>query len=115
MDLWNTEQPVTDFDVDVPAWIKQDIECPTVAAIVQGGCASGAYTPAVTYYTAGQTMAEHGDDVLQYIQDNYGELPAVPDDTSWSGLACFYLSYAVEMWAQGAESQLEEYEPEDTE
>jgi len=107
MDLWNTDKPVSQFDIDVPAWIEQDITCSDVAAIVQGGCASGAYMPAVTYSDAMETMRRHGDDVLQYIQDVYGELPKPSDDESWSGMACFYLSTAVETWALGAHDQLE--------
>lgn len=53
-------------------------------------------------------MNQHGDDVLQYIQDELGELPKPPVDTSWGGLAIFYLSIAVEAWASGAYSQLED-------
>lgn len=116
MDLWNTDKPVSDFDIDVPAWIEQDITCADVAAIVQGGCASGAYMPAVTYHTARETMGEHGDDVLQYIQDIFGELPKPADDESWVGIAVLYLSTAVEAWALGAHSQLEDMpEPENAE
>jgi len=105
-DLWEYENPVTDYDIDVPAWIDQDISPCDVAAIMQGGCASGAYMPAVTYYTASQTMATHGDEVLDFIQDSIGELPTPPQDISWSGLAVFYLSYAVELWASGIEQEL---------
>jgi len=115
MDLWNTETAISDIpglDLDVPAWISDDIAPSDIAAIVQGGCASGAYMPAVTYHTALKTMAEHGDDVLQYIEDALGELPQPPRDTSWSGLAVFYLSTAVELWASSVESILEEHEPE---
>ena len=114
MDLWNCDEPIVDLGagVDVPAWIEQSVSPCTVAAIVQGGCESGAYMPAVTYVQALETMNEHGDDVLQYIEDAYGELPAVPDGTSWAGRACFYLSVAVELWASGAESVLEDFEPE---
>jgi hypothetical protein len=53
-------------------------------------------------------MAKHGDDVLQYLQDNGGELPTPPDDVSWSRLAVFYLSCAVEAWAYSVEDELEE-------
>jgi hypothetical protein len=108
MDLWNTEKPVSEFGIDVPAWIDQKIDCPTVAAIVQGGCSSGAYMPAVTYYDALQTMAKHGDEVIDYIQDQIGELPEAPNSISWSSLAVNFLSAAVELWASGAYSQLEE-------
>lgn len=67
-------------------------------AILQGGCASGAYMPAVSYYTASKCMGEHGDDVLDYIEESLGELPEPEKGTSWSGLAVHYLSCAVELW-----------------
>lgn len=106
--IWDCEEPVTKYaDIEVPAWIEQDI-CPyEVAAIVQGGCASGAYMPAVTYHKALATMQEHGDDVLQYIEDQLGELPSV-EGQSWSQMACTYLSAAVELWAGSIEAELEE-------
>lgn len=69
-----------------------------IQAIQQGGCASGAYMPAVTYWQALETMDLYGDDVLAYIEDALGELPPTPHDASWSQLACFYLSHAVELW-----------------
>ena len=110
MNLWNDENPVTEHGIDVPRWIDQEISPSTVAAIVQGGCASGAYMPAVTYHEAQQTMNEHGDDVLQYIQDTLGELPKPKDEESWHGIACHYVSCAVELWASGAEAELQEIE-----
>ena len=103
--LWNFDEEIADL-VDVPAFIEQDITATGVASIIQGGCASGAYMPAVTYYDAKQTMAEHGDDVLQYIEDRYGETPQPPEGESWAGIACFYMSVAVELWASGVEDEL---------
>ena len=114
MDIWNTDTAIRfidGLDIDMPAWLEGDISPADVAAIVQGGCASGAYMPAVTYYTAAKTMHEHGDDVLQYIEDALGELPSVAGQ-GWSQMACTYLSCAVELWASSVESQLEEFEPE---
>ena len=107
--MWNCEDAIKDVasHVDVPAWIAQDISPSEVAAIVQGGCASGAYMPAVTYYDATQTMTRHGDDVLQYIQDALGELPKPYNTESWGGMACFYLSCAVELWASSVEEKVE--------
>ena len=113
MDLWNTETPISEInglDIDIPAWIQQDISPYDVAAICHGGCASGAYMPAVTYHNALKVMSEDGDDVLQYIEDALGELPEPPKNTSWSGMACFYLSCAVELWASSVESELESFE-----
>lgn len=95
------------LDDGIPAWIEAGISPADVAAIVQGGCASGAYMPAVTYCKALETMGEHGDDVLQYIEDALGEIPAPRSGESWSGLAVFYLSYAVELWAGAVEQDLE--------
>ena len=107
-DLWNCEEPIKDVapDVDIPRWIDADISPNDVAAIIQGGCASGAYMPAVTYYAAARMMAEEGDNVLQYIQDALGELPKPSDDESWGGMACFFLSYAVELWASSVEEEI---------
>jgi len=84
--------------VKVPAWIDQDISPSTIAAVNQSDCSSGAYMPSCEYFTAAQTMAEFGDDVLQFLEDHTGELPVPPQDICWSGLAVFYLSKAVELF-----------------
>ena len=97
--------PAADY-VDVPDWIVPDITAADVAAIEQGGCDSGAYMPAVTYSTAADTMARHGDAVLDYIESTYGELIAPPAGVSWSGMAVHYLSRAVDAWACGAAEEL---------
>lgn len=113
-DIWNCETPVSDLlDIDVPAWIKRDI-CPaTIASIVQGGCASGAYMPAVTYHIALREMSEHGDAVLDYILDQLGDIPPPDKNESWSGMSCFYLSTGVKLWAGDIMAQLECLEVED--
>lgn len=113
--LWNLEDPITDYlpEFDIPHWIESNISPNDVAAICEGGCASGAYMPAVTYHQAIKTMSEHGDDVLQYIQDSLGILPQPKPDESWSGMACFYLSCAVEIWASDAELKLENDLPDE--
>ena len=112
--LWNHEGPITGLadEIEIPQWIDQDISPSTVAAICQVGCESGAYMPAVTYHQALETMRLHGDDVLQFLEDALGELPRnTPNGlhlkaVSWSGLACFYLSCAVECWASALEDEL---------
>lgn len=108
-DIWNDDEPVTRHGVDVPAWIDDDISPYDIAAIVQGGCSSGAYMPAVTYFHAAKTMGEHGDDVLDYIDEVYGEYPVegLINNMSWSGIAVHFLSCAVELWASAAMSELE--------
>lgn len=93
-------------DIDIPAWMDQDIALTDIDAIYEGGCASGAYMPAVTYWQARETMSAHGDDVLTFIEDQYGDLPAVPRGESWSGIAVFYLSIAVELWASSVRDEV---------
>ena len=83
-----------------PKWITQPLSPYDLAAINQGGCESGAYMPAVTYHQAKETMSEHGDDVLDFIEQSWGELPEVPKGTSWSGITVFYLSMAVEAFCR---------------
>lgn len=109
MSMWNDEREVASL-TDVPEWIEQDITFSDIAAICHGGCDSGAYMPAVTYDEARKTMGEHGDGVLQYIQDDYGELPPPRNDESWSGIAVHYLSIAVELWASEIESRYDDGE-----
>lgn len=107
-DLYDHDTPVTDLGIDVPAWIEQDITCADVAALLQGGCASGSYMPAVTYHQALATMSDHGDDVLAYIDATLGLSEFRSDEQSWSGLACDYLSTAVELWASSVENEIED-------
>lgn len=83
----------------IPHWIDSEIGVSTVASIVQSGCHSGAYMPAVTYYRALATMSDFGDDVIDYIDTQLGETPAPKPWESWGGMACHYLSLAVELWA----------------
>mgnify|MGYP003652729138 CR=1 FL=1 len=84
---------------DQPEWIEQPLDIADIQAIQKGGCASGAYMPAVTYHQANACMGEHGDSVLAFIEDAYGDVPSPIDGFSWSTLATFYLSTAVELWA----------------
>jgi len=112
--LWGLEDPIASYleeGFDVPQWIDKDISPNDVAAIVQGGCASGAYMPAVTDYKASWTMSQYGDcdgGVLEFIENQTREIPQPPKDQSWAGLACFYLSYAVELWAGAAQREFTE-------
>lgn len=115
VNLWDHEEPITALGIQVPAWIDQDISPATVAAIIQGGCESGAYMPAVTYATAMETMAEHGDEIIQSLEDAMGE-PVEQTITSWPLLATRLVSTAVEDWALGVTGEiieaLEELEDE---
>jgi len=101
------EIKVSDLEIEVPAWIDQDITATDIMDIIQGGCDSGAYMPAVRYYDALQTMSKHGDEVTEYVLDHYGELPDL-SDKNWSEMAVTILSFAVELWAADVESEIEE-------
>lgn len=113
-DIWNCEERIADLlGVPVPRWIDQDITAATCAAIMQGGCESGAYMPAVTYWQAIETMAAHGDDVVDYILDGIGHHPDTRDCGTWGQIAVLYLSLAVDIWASQTIAQLEDMEEED--
>lgn len=69
-------------------------------AIYHGGCASGAFMPAVTYYKALEVMNEHGGDIMEFIEDAYG-CTEYPAGLTWGGLAVHFVSLAVELWVSG--------------
>jgi hypothetical protein len=92
---------------DQPEWLEamggiDDLY--EVSAVIQGGCTSGAFMPAVTYHTALEVMSEHGNNMLDYIEDHLGEVPAPKKGESWAGMACFYCSLAVELWCSQFEN-----------
>lgn len=96
-----------------PAWIIEPISPYDLAGILENErpyrkvardhepLDSGCYIPAVEYETARKTMEEHGDDVLDYLQEVKGRIPT-PDMSrySWHQLPCFFLSRAVLAWAE---------------
>lgn len=107
---WNDDEPLSRRGIKVPEWINQDFSQADAAAVIQGGCESGAYMPAVTYHMALKTMNDYGDDVFQFIEDSYGEIPEFDRrrmSMTWATLATFYLSIAVESFASQVESQLD--------
>jgi hypothetical protein len=108
VNLWDHDTPVTELDIDVPAWIEQDITPADIAAIIQGGCESGAYMPAVTYHQTHKTMLQHGDAICQYIEDSGLEVPSIRPGMSWDGYLCNVVSLAVELWASAVEGEIEE-------
>lgn len=82
-----------------PAWIEDGLTVEDIQAIQEGGCESGAYMPAVTYIKARETMAEHGDDVLEFLEEYEHVSHYVSPGMSWSQIQCNILSAAVEFWA----------------
>jgi len=105
--FWDNNTDIADLGIDQPDWIIDELSPYDMIAIYQGGCASGAYMPAVTYYTALNTMNEHGGEVFEYVEQVMGELPKAPSDTTWSGMAVYYLSYAVELWVSSNMDEVE--------
>ncbi len=104
------DRPVSETDVEIPEWIAPDITASTVAAICEGGCDSGAYMPAVSYYDAFRTMDEFGDQVLCFIDAHYSVREVldtrVNPDGSWAGFAVAFLSTAAELWADFNASEI---------
>lgn len=85
---------------DQPAWLLEMggiEELDELLAIRQGGCASGAFMPAVTYRTAMRIMGVYGDEIMEYVEDQLSEI-TLPSGESWSGLAVYMVSRAVELW-----------------
>lgn len=106
--MWDLEEKLESLGIEQPGWIGEDLSPYDIIAIYKGGCASGAYMPAVTYHQALGTMNKYGDEVFEYIINDLGELPSPMENTTWSDLACFYLSTAVELFASNAYAQLED-------
>lgn len=112
-EIWNCETPVSELlNITQPEWIAYELSAMDIASICNGGCASGSYMPAVTYSTALDTMRHYGDQVLDYIEDSLGGIPATGRGESWGGMAVRYLSTAVELWAGDIMGQLEDLELE---
>lgn len=94
-----------------PQWLVSMDAIDTIGeiqAVLQGGCESGAYMPACTYHTALATMNEHSNEIFDFIQEQIGELPQVPDRYQhWAGMASFYCIVAVEAWCQQFSNELD--------
>lgn len=88
---------------DQPSWIKhmgviEDVS--ELKAILEDGCASGAYMPAVTYSTAWDTFCLYGDDIVDFLTDHYWDDVIEFDLRSETnqGFAVKLCSLAVELW-----------------
>ena len=98
-----------------PEWLEQlgTIECfLTLASIAQGGCASGAYMPAVTYYTAKQALfSELGEDMANYAINFLAEVDSLDQvaihlEDGIQYMAAYLASVAVETWAYEIEQDV---------
>jgi hypothetical protein len=82
-----------------PWWPSCDLSIAEISGIQFGGCAGYAYMAVCDHASACDHMGIHGDEVLSYLDDIFGETPAIPAGySSWSGLATYYLSLAVECY-----------------
>jgi hypothetical protein len=107
---------IRSFDIDVPMWMKNPDtgDFPTVAdiqAILEGGCDSGAWMPAVTYYDAKRIMAEHGDEICEYLDECvFGNAELKLSDETWGNFCVRMLSAAIERKAALMRYRLEDIE-----
>ena len=109
----NNDPTLKSLGIAVPCYIKADITVEDVRAITKGGCASGAYTPAVNCVEARKTMADHWDAVFDAIERSLGEIPRPVGVTGLNSYAVFYLSMAVELWADRVEAEIDARELEE--
>jgi len=113
--MWDNQEEVTDLGFELPSWIES-LSPYDMAGIYQGGCASGAYMPAVTYWQALETMSAHADDVIEYLEGEEPEFipQLIPAEDTWSGYCVKLLSFAVELWVsdnyEAVEAKLNEGE-----
>lgn len=87
---------------EVPAWCE-GIDTIGRAADTGNHGAAAMALPCVFYAEALRVMSEHGDDVVQYIDDSgcFSDLQPLtlsPSSQSWTGFASHVLSIAVELW-----------------
>lgn len=83
---------------ELPNWWPSDaLSLSEIEGIQTGGCAGYAYMPAVVYAEAQAHMHAWGDDILEYIEEQLGDI-ILPSVYSWSGLASHLLCMAVELF-----------------
>ena len=113
-DIWNDETKVREYEIEVPGFIEQDITAQDIVTIVQRGCISGAYMPAVTYHVAVDLMTDYSDEIFDTIENAMGCPPADclsrTEDNSWAAMATRFVSLAVEIWASEKMHQIAERE-----
>ena len=70
----------------------------TLAAVIQHGALSGVYAPCVNYNIAIKTMDEHGDSVIDFLDEfvpGYGDQISL-DHTTWGQICVQFLSVAID-------------------
>ena len=110
------EKAVESGEFIVPEWVDlgyiSTVE--TLSEIRDYGCESGVYMPAVRYRDALLTMSEYGDEIMEFLNDNYffdsGIFNARHE--SFSSLCVQLLSAAVEIWAGSLYEELQDSMPQ---
>ena len=105
--LYSVDRPVSDYGIEPPGWISEPISTLDVAAILEGGCQSGTYPPAVEYRQALETMNVYGDEIIGFLCNNMWEVPRF-EVTSWPRAAVKILSTGIEMWCWTVADELAE-------
>ena len=105
--LYSVDRPVSCYGIEPPGWISEPISTLDVGAILEGGCQSGTYPPAVEYRRALETMNVYGDEIIEFIANNQWGVPRFAI-TSWPRTAVKIVSTAVEMWCNNVADELAE-------
>jgi hypothetical protein len=87
-----------EFLLEVPAWIDRSLTVIQLAGIYRGGCASGSFMPPCEFETARKVMAEHGDDVIDYLHKHSPDFSLEIGD-SWGEFCSRLLCTAIDCWA----------------
>jgi len=100
--MYETAVDLRELGLEVPEWIRgDDIDTAAVAAIVEGGCASGAWMPAVTYHMARETICKYSDAIDKYLAGSGIDLAehlTLKPNQAIDCLLCDIVSLAVEQW-----------------
>ena len=105
--LYSVDRPVSFYGIEPPGWISETISTLDVAAIIEGGCRSDTYPPAVSHAQALETMNSYGDEIIEFICNNHWEVPRF-EITSWPHGAVKILSTAVVIWCNNVADELAE-------
>ena len=84
-----------------PSFLEYELDVSDIQAILQGGCASGAYMPAVTYHTAEETMKQHSRAIEEQIEPIAYDLDGIKwnvEEETFSAFCVKCVSLAVESW-----------------
>ena len=94
-----------------PDFIKHMGEIDSISemqAIIQGGCASGAYMPAVTYAVALECFTEHSNEITDLLEEfGYEDFTFCLKTETLSSFASSMVSAAVECWVNQFQDMLD--------